>query len=595
MKKAFRFHSKQLDYTIKAKRASWLWWLLLLLLLPLLLLIRFEKNVYIKVVNAETKLPVSKAEVNFRYERSYVYDSGHFLTRTIVDSVATSDDRGIAGFVKLGYSLYSYIFKHGSPAFISAANNCYGSDTLIPAFHSLSSNDTLVLELHPLFISIDFKVVDKDDKQPLPGSTVQIISEVLGKQYTDSALTDPGGKVVFKHFPKCGKLAKVTAGLEGYYPDSIINKTADDLIGNVDDKRLLQLKPIRKPIEFFVVDCKSKEPIAGATVTIEFDIAGKKIVKTITTNVDGKGKGVYDGAHIIAKIHLKGSHDYYKDGELPGWHLVKDFINNVLYPPAKRTFCLEPDQNAITFINIDSLTGKPLANVLNTITINRNGTQIVKTSTSNRNGIFPVTIEKGDIVSILSQHPPDYEDNNTKVKNADAIRLLEGPQSGRTIPLKPKVFEKPPRESCRVFVSDCFLGDEVVPNWVSEIYKLDDLSEYVGEGIYPDNTLAFPKSGAGSHTFDGIAIDKNTRVIIYSGRDFQGDVVLDQKGPALIFNKGRLDGKNKLNDAQTWIDKFRTKQFKEPLQSAFPPSCRILSNTDMIDWGKGSMKVICNN
>ena len=54
--------------------------------------------------------------------------------------------------------------------------------------------------------------------------------------------------------------------------------------------------------------------------------------------------------------------------------------------------------------------------------------------------------------------------------------------------------------------------DEV--SYTSEVYVEDRFSEYVGPGLYTDNTLAFPKAIA--TTFDGIAIDKGTKVTIYS-------------------------------------------------------------------------------
>lgn len=43
---------------------------------------------------------------------------------------------------------------------------------------------------------------------------------------------------------------------------------------------------------------------------------------------------------------------------------------------------------------------------------------------------------------------------------------------------------------------------------------------------------------ASNGTFDGMAIGANTRVIIYSGLNFTGSVVLDRTGPILINNHG---------------------------------------------------------
>jgi hypothetical protein len=60
-------------------------------------------------------------------------------------------------------------------------------------------------------------------------------------------------------------------------------------------------------------------------------------------------------------------------------------------------------------------------------------------------------------------------------------------------------------------------------------YKLSNL---VGEGDYPDSYVPFKE--AADNTFDGIAIGKDTHIIIYDGANFTGNVLLDIKGPAVI-------------------------------------------------------------
>ena len=64
---------------------------------------------------------------------------------------------------------------------------------------------------------------------------------------------------------------------------------------------------------------------------------------------------------------------------------------------------------------------------------------------------------------------------------------------------------------------------------------------------------------------------------------------MDETGPALILNVKRK------KEQPNTINKILTKKFKEPLNKKFPPSCRKLSKSNMIDWSKGSLKVICNN
>ena len=140
-----------------------------------------------------------------------------------------------------------------------------------------------------------------------------------------------------------------------------------------------------------------------------------------------------------------------------------------------------------------------------------------------------------------------------------------------------------PREGCRAHFSGGLISDEFVKGHISQIYMVDDYSEYVGAGEYKKNKTAFPK--AVETTFDGIAIDRNTRVIIYSKQNFRGKVLLNCSGPAIINN---IIWKN-----DERIRDFVTKKFKEPLESNFPPSVRQWSKTNMEDWSNGSVKVIC--
>lgn len=148
-----------------------------------------------------------------------------------------------------------------------------------------------------------------------------------------------------------------------------------------------------------------------------------------------------------------------------------------------------------------------------------------------------------------------------------------------------KEVSEAPKEGCRAFFSGLLISDEFLENHISLIYQVDPYSEYVGCGQYPKNTKAFPKSV--KTTFDGIAIDRNTRVIIYSKKNFRGKILLDKTGPAII-NNGAWRNDERINN-------FTTKKFKEPLETNFPPECRIWSDTNMNKWSKGSVKISCIN
>ncbi len=148
-----------------------------------------------------------------------------------------------------------------------------------------------------------------------------------------------------------------------------------------------------------------------------------------------------------------------------------------------------------------------------------------------------------------------------------------------------EIETQPPRNGCRAFVTDLVVGDEFINGHISEIYKLDGYSDYVGVGKYKSCFEAFPNAAKG--TFDGIAIDSGTRIIIYSKPDFKGKLLLDKTGPAIINNiRWKKDARYKI---------YMKKKFKSPYNDIYPPKVRIWSRNNMHNWTKGSAIVICNN
>lgn len=142
---------------------------------------------------------------------------------------------------------------------------------------------------------------------------------------------------------------------------------------------------------------------------------------------------------------------------------------------------------------------------------------------------------------------------------------------------------KAPTENCGVHFSGLIMGGNAVNMNISKIYEEDDFSEYVGSGFYSKNTNAFPK--AVNSTFDGIAIDQGTHLIIYSKPNFRGAVLLDVVGPKIINNV-------------KWINDDRynhcnTDNYPAPLQQKYPQRVRTWSNSDMHNWSFGSCKIYC--
>ena len=146
------------------------------------------------------------------------------------------------------------------------------------------------------------------------------------------------------------------------------------------------------------------------------------------------------------------------------------------------------------------------------------------------------------------------------------------------------VIVKQPTNNCRAHFSGLLMNDSFLESHNSLIFIADKYSEYVGEGNYPRAKLAFPR--AHETTFDGIAIDKKTRIIIYKEENFKGEVLLDINGPAII-NNVKWKGDSSLDD-------INNRTLKSELEERFPKNCRKFSKSDMHTWSNGSLKVICN-
>jgi len=144
----------------------------------------------------------------------------------------------------------------------------------------------------------------------------------------------------------------------------------------------------------------------------------------------------------------------------------------------------------------------------------------------------------------------------------------------------PVTLQKPKKYCRSHFTGSLMVG---VKNQFTTIFVEDGVSEYVGAGKYPDNEKAFPKSIAG--TFDGVAIDTGTKITIYSGKNFTGDILLEQTGPVIINNIKWINNSSFKNTIES--------NWQEPYQSDFPQSVRIWSASDMHKWRHGSMIIEC--
>lgn len=119
--------------------------------------------------------------------------------------------------------------------------------------------------------------------------------------------------------------------------------------------------------------------------------------------------------------------------------------------------------------------------------------------------------------------------------------------------------------------------------WTSKAMdRSDPHSSFLQIGKY--STLDKVLQKAHKFTLDGVAIPANTRLIVYKGQNFTGEVLLDITGPAIVNNYIYLEfggGYYSVN----W------KEFIPSLQPYFPQAVRSWSTNNMRDWVKGSMEV----
>ena len=176
-----------------------------------------------------------------------------------------------------------------------------------------------------------------------------------------------------------------------------------------------------------------------------------------------------------------------------------------------------------------------------------------------------------------------------RILEAEALRAKqqqEVEQIKRDAALRAKAeseFSKT-NEMCVVHFTGALMSDESSsPEWTSKAMdRSDKHSSFLQIGKY--STLDQVLKKARDFTLDGVAIPANTRLIVYKGQNFTGEVLLDITGPAIVNNYIYLEfggGYYSVN----W------KEFIPELQSYFPQSVRSWSTSNMRDWVKGSMEV----
>lgn len=566
----FSFNNEQQEYVVTIRGNGHKKLLLLLLLLPLILLLKFNKQIDVKTVNGESDEKIVGADVTVKYQyRRFVKFSpfGFFTCDTVVTSGQTGED-GVCE-INAEYTLFSRLFYTGDTATLTACEGCMLSDTTTKFFHALLPTEILKLEAKSY--DITFRVIDADDNSPLPDA--EVIARTVDGNKSWKEISDADGYVCLQKVPYCAQI-ELTGSHQSYINDTISGEIADLI--KEPQKRNLVLKPGNGAISFMVKDLYNEMAVAGAKAQL---INENGTQTEITVNTDGEGKGGFDSIGYKSKFKIKVTHHYYHD-------TVTDLFQVDKYMKMsddKRIIYIRPLTRTVIFRNLtDEETGKPLPGVSNDIYINGKKTATV---ISNNQGVFQVgNVKPDDKISIIAKKP-GYNTNNYTVKNKKISEISDN-QAKRDILLNfnPPMPQNKPTLHCGVHFSGTLLSDVAVEGHISKIYQPDKYGEYVADGKYPSNQKAFPN--AVRFTFDAIAVNKGTHLIIYSLPNFKGQILLDVKGPALINNVKWKDEER--------IKNFTKKTFSEDFENLFPKSCRQWSINNMNQWDYGSSEITCD-
>ncbi|MCX7745050.1 MAG: hypothetical protein N2167_10850 [Flavobacteriales bacterium] len=125
------------------------------------------------------------------------------------------------------------------------------------------------------------------------------------------------------------------------------------------------------------------------------------------------------------------------------------------------------------------------------------------------------------------------------------------------------------------------MSDNYWESHTSKAFMDDKYSEFLTPGKYERIGDYLPNSV--KYTFDGIAVPTGTRLIIYSGTNFTGNVLVDITGPAIINNVKWKNDPRYMN--------ANTKTYVPELQGEFPPTVRQWSVSNMHEWQNGSIEI----
>ena len=410
-----RYQDTVVEYEFRmCPRRRFPWWVLLLLL-PLLLLIRCQKELTVQCVEAETEASMAYQDVTLDYVDHFIWKSGRWFSSDSLSYTQKTDTAGVAVFKGLPCSVYSYVVYALMDGKVSARDECYAPAEKLFCFHYRRH---VRLEMEPRREDLRIRVVDDETGDPIPDAVVSYQYKEQGRDVLDSVKVDAAGVATLPQMRYCSQIEAITGSSYGYYDKTRTGVSCRELLFEQDSTDL-RLKPLKDRFFFFVKNAKTKEPIPDAICDVVLTRPGvsrSTISGQVRTSIDGKGMAVYTGAPILSTIAIKASKVNYRDSVLTdgpnGPWTVVEFIRQ---DEETRTIWLNPDPYLLEFVNVDSLTRKPIPGVRNEITITHpDGTRtVLPPEISNRDGVFPISAAQDDKVEVVSSKGGEYQVKHT--------------------------------------------------------------------------------------------------------------------------------------------------------------------------------------
>ena len=390
------------------------WWIFLLL--PLLLLLPMEREFQMKFVEGELNTPVALTPTDIKYQNIKTFGSH-------ADSafVSTTNEQGLSDTITVHEPLWHWLFAgSGDSVYVSIDNECTNLDSAF-CYNDFPKDEPLIAKLATKYKDVVLKIVDQENHEPLPDTDVDVeIIHQDGKSDKTKLKSDVAGQIEIHHCAVCDQIHYKAS--KQYYKDTEDTIAASSSI--IGDE--IELVPLKESIRVFVKDKRTRQPIPGASVTLEI-IGGQSAGQLVelTSNINGVILAQFDNLRLTWKIKLTGHKDGYRDGFIDEYTVDK-FAK---LDQESRTIYLDPIEQTLTFINTDGANRLP--GVKNVITVDGQVRQ--NPEYSNSNGEFTVANVYGNSVISIVASKPGYSTNSTKVKNKKFSDL--NTQDSRTIPL----------------------------------------------------------------------------------------------------------------------------------------------------------------